>query len=166
MQADSCISTRFIGPWQSRTLIHWKAATTSEQELSRDQKTVGWLEKIAQTILHTVFTAMEAPPIRSFYCVYLLRSLRKVASNYIGSTPDPRRRLAQHNGEAKGGAFKTSSFRPWEMVCVVTGFPSQMAALHFEYVMFPPSHIYYPSGLSGCTTSCSPLAPSKHTPKP
>lgn len=75
---------------------------------------------------------MERRAIPPFYAVYLLRSQRSPASLYIGSTPHPRRRLAQHNGGSSGGAVRTKRAAPWDMVCLVHGFPSSVAALQFE----------------------------------
>ncbi|KAK7407962.1 Slx4p interacting protein [Neonectria punicea] len=79
-------------------------------------------------------------PLPALYTVYVLRSTVRHASIYIGSTPNPPRRLKQHNGEAPGGAVRTArpTLRPWEMIVLVSGFPSMVAALKFEWALTNP----------------------------
>ncbi|KAI1442975.1 hypothetical protein F5Y02DRAFT_228782 [Annulohypoxylon stygium] len=87
-------------------------------------------------------------PIPPLYTVYILRSTVRRSSLYIGSTPNPPRRLKQHNGEAKGGAARTSrsKLRPWEMVGLVSGFPGMVAALKFEWALNNPhTSLHIPS---------------------
>ncbi|KAH7250282.1 uncharacterized protein BKA55DRAFT_644601 [Fusarium redolens] len=79
-------------------------------------------------------------PIPALYAVYVLRSTKRHASIYIGSTPHPPRRLNQHNGIARGGAVRTAkdTLRPWEVIILITGFPSSIAALKFEWALTNP----------------------------
>ena len=61
--------------------------------------------------------------------VYLLRCAD--GTLYCGSTVDLERRLAQHNGEAPGGARYTRSRRPCELACFAPG-PDRSSALRLE----------------------------------
>jgi structure-specific endonuclease subunit SLX1 len=61
--------------------------------------------------------------------VYLLQSGKKT---YVGATVDVNRRLRQHNREIKGGAKYTSK-DTWTRVCYVSGFPTWIDALQFEW---------------------------------
>ncbi|KAI0835208.1 hypothetical protein F5Y06DRAFT_276981 [Hypoxylon sp. FL0890] len=94
-------------------------------------------------------------PIPPLYTVYILRSTIRHASLYIGSTPNPPRRLKQHNGEVKGGAARTSrrKLRPWEMVGLVSGFPVMVAALKFEWALTNPHISLHIPSSSRITTS-------------
>ena len=57
-------------------------------------------------------------------------------ATYAGVSPDPVRRLRQHNGEIKGGAKYTTSKGPgWEHVCLVSGFHDKIQALQFEWAV-------------------------------
>ena len=59
---------------------------------------------------------------------------------YAGVSPDPVRRLRQHNGEIKGGAKYTTSKGPgWRHLCLLSGF-TKIQALQFEWAVkhYPP----------------------------
>jgi predicted GIY-YIG superfamily endonuclease len=71
------------------------------------------------------------PDTNAFIGCYLLENAS--GSSYIGFTTEPARRLRQHNGELSGGAARTKSRGPWRMLLHVSGFPSKVEALQFEW---------------------------------
>ena len=55
---------------------------------------------------------------------------------YAGVSPNPVRRLRQHNGEISGGAkYTTGVGSGWEHVCIVDGFRTNIEALQFEWAV-------------------------------
>lgn len=55
---------------------------------------------------------------------------------YAGVSPNPVRRLRQHNGELVGGAKYTTSKGPgWRHICLVHGFPTKIEAMQFEWAV-------------------------------
>jgi predicted GIY-YIG superfamily endonuclease len=55
---------------------------------------------------------------------------------YVGVSPDPVRRLRQHNGEIAGGAkYTTSKGAGWTHVCIVDGFRTKIEAMQFEWAV-------------------------------
>lgn len=55
---------------------------------------------------------------------------------YVGVSPDPIRRLRQHNGEICGGAKYTTSKGPgWKHLCLVRGFQNKIQAMQFEWAV-------------------------------
>lgn len=55
-------------------------------------------------------------------------------ATYVGVSPDPVRRLRQHNNEISGGAkYTTSKGFGWTHVCIVEGFKTKIEALQFEW---------------------------------
>ena len=67
---------------------------------------------------------------------------------YAGVSPDPVRRLRQHNGEIKGGAKYTTSKGPgWSHICLVHGFQNKIQAMQFEWAVKhePPRNLGGPA---------------------
>ena len=55
---------------------------------------------------------------------------------YAGVSPEPERRLRQHNGEIKGGAkYTTSKGNGWHHICLISGFENKIQAMQFEWAV-------------------------------
>ena len=64
---------------------------------------------------------------------YIIQNKHKT---YAGVSPDPKKRLRQHNKEIVGGAKYTTSHAPgWEHVCLVHGFQNKIQAMQFEWAV-------------------------------
>ncbi|XP_004153269.1 structure-specific endonuclease subunit SLX1 homolog [Cucumis sativus] len=79
--------------------------------------------------------------VNGFFSCYLLASAcpRFKGHTYIGFTVNPKRRIRQHNGEIRCGAWRTKRKRPWEMVLCIYGFPTNVSALQFEWAWQHPN---------------------------
>ena len=63
---------------------------------------------------------------------------------YAGVSPDPKRRLRQHNGEIKGGAkYTLSKGEGWSHFCIISGFRNKIEAMQFEWAVKhqPPRNV-------------------------
>ena len=69
---------------------------------------------------------------------YLLRCTTEPRRAYIGYALNPHNRLAQHNGGTSRGGSRQTHGRTWQLVTIVTGFPTARDALGFEYAWQHP----------------------------
>ena len=89
------------------------------------------------------------------FTVYVLQSKVNKKKVYVGTTSRmPEVRLREHNGETSGGAGPTKKHRPWELAFTVTGFPTEHAALTFEYGLKNPLRFPMPKYMMGYLVPC------------
>lgn len=76
---------------------------------------------------------MSEEPLAPWY-VYVLRSEARPVT-YVGIAKDVDARLAQHNGEAKGGAKSTRAARPWVLARTEGPYATRGEAQSAEYAL-------------------------------
>jgi predicted GIY-YIG superfamily endonuclease len=55
---------------------------------------------------------------------------------YVGVSNNVIKRLKAHNGEIGGGAkYTTGKGKGWKHICVITGFPTKIESLQFEWAL-------------------------------
>ena len=72
--------------------------------------------------------------VANTWFVYVLQSEAR-SMTYVGIAKDVEARLAQHNGETRGGAKSTRSARPWKLARTEGPYPSRGEAQSREYAL-------------------------------
>lgn len=68
--------------------------------------------------------------------LWYLYIIKNKNCTYVGVSPDPVRRLRQHNGEIKGGAkYTNSKGKGWQHVCLIKGFKNKIQSMQFEWAV-------------------------------
>ena len=77
---------------------------------------------------------------KTYYCYILQQKDNPKSLNYVGYTVNYNRRIRQHNGIIKGGAFYTKNRGPWEFLAVMTS-PSwnNIRAMQVEWLTKHPT---------------------------
>lgn len=79
-------------------------------------------------------------PLKKYFCYILQQKDKPNPLNYVGYTVNYTRRLRQHEGILKGGAYFTKNRGPWEFLAVITC-PSWNAirAMQVEWLIKHPT---------------------------
>lgn len=103
------------------------------------------VEDVAQYILSMKSILLKTMSRLSFpQCISMSESdkpwifylIQNGNATYAGVSPDPTRRLRQHNSEIAGGAKYTTSNSPnWSHMCLVSGFQTKQQSMQFEWAV-------------------------------